>query len=80
MCIIAEAAKELHDKILKSVVEQRTAPPNNWLWTLIEKCQNREDIKFLFNVLENLRKFVSYYLAPLLLLGFQIFSVQHIIM
>ncbi|KAK1412213.1 hypothetical protein QVD17_33266 [Tagetes erecta] len=53
----SEAVKELHDKILKSVTEQRTAPPNNWLWTLIEKCQNREDIKLLFNVLENLRKF-----------------------
>ncbi|MFS8027294.1 hypothetical protein Hanom_Chr16g01497031 [Helianthus anomalus] len=52
-----EAAKELYDKLLKSVLEQRTAPPNNWLWTLIEKCENREDIKLLFNVLENLRKF-----------------------
>ncbi|KAI7741507.1 hypothetical protein M8C21_007737 [Ambrosia artemisiifolia] len=52
-----EAAKELHDKLLKSVIEQRTAPPNNWLWSLIEKCQNREDIKLLYNVLENLRKF-----------------------
>ncbi|KAI7755966.1 hypothetical protein M8C21_025299 [Ambrosia artemisiifolia] len=52
-----EAAKELHDKLLKSVLEQRTAPPNNWLWSLIEKCQNREDIKLLYNVLENLRKF-----------------------
>ncbi|KVH97280.1 uncharacterized protein LOC112522919 [Cynara cardunculus var. scolymus] len=52
-----EAAKELYDKLLKSVIEQRTAPPNNWLWTLIEKCANREDIKLLFNVLENLRKF-----------------------
>ncbi|KAK9051407.1 hypothetical protein SSX86_028034 [Deinandra increscens subsp. villosa] len=52
-----EAAKELHDKLLKSVKEQRTAPPNNWLWALIEKCENREDIKLLFNVLENLRKF-----------------------
>ncbi|KAI3818528.1 hypothetical protein L1987_12337 [Smallanthus sonchifolius] len=52
-----ESAKELHDKLLKSVIEQRTAPPNNWLWTLIGKCQNLEDIKLLFNVLENLRKF-----------------------
>lgn len=52
-----EEAKELYDKLLKSVIEQRTAPPNNWLWTLIEKCANREDIKLLFNVLENLRKF-----------------------
>ncbi|KAI3498239.1 hypothetical protein L1887_34010 [Cichorium endivia] len=52
-----EAAKELHDKLLKSVKDQRTAPPNNLLWTLIEKCANREDIKLLFNILENLRKF-----------------------
>ncbi|GJR02337.1 hypothetical protein Tco_0525321 [Tanacetum coccineum] len=52
-----EAAKELHDKLLKSVVDQRTAPPNNWMWTLIQKCENREDIKLLFNVLENLRRF-----------------------
>ncbi|KAJ0682776.1 hypothetical protein HanPI659440_Chr16g0651121 [Helianthus annuus] len=57
ICFIAAAAKELHDKLLKSVLEQRTAPPNNWLWTLIEKCENREDIKLLFSVLENLRKF-----------------------
>ncbi|KAL8227866.1 hypothetical protein R6Q57_015450 [Mikania cordata] len=52
-----EVAKELHDKLLESMMEQRTAPPNNWLWTLVEKCENREDIKLLFNVLENLRKF-----------------------
>nr|XP_043624216.1 uncharacterized protein LOC122595830 isoform X2 [Erigeron canadensis] len=52
-----EAAKELHDKLLKSVIDKRTAPPNSLLWALIEKCDNREDIKLLFNVLENLRKF-----------------------
>ncbi|XP_076883236.1 uncharacterized protein LOC143531939 [Bidens hawaiensis] len=52
-----ETAKELHDKMIKSVTEQRTAPPNNLLWSLIEKCQNREDIKLLYNALENLRKF-----------------------
>lgn len=52
-----DPAKELHDKLLKSVIEQRTAPPNSWLWTLIEKCANHEDIKLLFNILENLRKF-----------------------
>ncbi|XP_076931028.1 uncharacterized protein LOC143596035 [Bidens hawaiensis] len=49
--------KELHDKLIKSVTEQRTAPPNNLLWSLIEKCQNREDIKLLYNALEDLRKF-----------------------
>lgn len=52
-----DAAKELYDKLLKSVKEQRTAPPNNLLWSLIEKSANREDIKLLFNILENLRKF-----------------------
>ncbi|KAL4586131.1 hypothetical protein LXL04_010762 [Taraxacum kok-saghyz] len=52
-----EAAKEVYDKLLKSVKDQRTAPPNNLLWTLIEQCANREDIKLLFNILENLRKF-----------------------
>nr|GEX28019.1 putative NADH dehydrogenase [ubiquinone] 1 alpha subcomplex subunit 5, mitochondrial [Tanacetum cinerariifolium] len=55
--LVPEAAKELHDKLLKSVVDQRTAPPNNWMWTLMQKCENREDIKLLFNILEKLRKF-----------------------
>lgn len=67
ICIIAEAAKELHDKLIKSVVDQRTAPPNSLLWALIEKCDNREDIKLLFNVLENLRKFVSLFYSHLIL-------------
>lgn len=56
----AEAVKELYDKMLKSVVDQRTAPPNAWLWSLIEKCANREDISLLFDILQNLRRFVSY--------------------
>lgn len=61
MCIWlgADTVKELYDKILKSVNEQRTAPPNAWLWSLIENCANVEDIKLLFDVLENLRRFVS---------------------
>ncbi|KAI3743968.1 hypothetical protein L1987_57040 [Smallanthus sonchifolius] len=29
-----EAVKELHDKLLKSLMEQRTAPPNSWLSNL----------------------------------------------
>lgn len=52
-----EAVKELYDKILKSVNVQRTAPPNAWLWSLLEKCANVEDIKLLFDVLQNLRRF-----------------------
>ncbi|KAK3039011.1 hypothetical protein RJ639_027496, partial [Escallonia herrerae] len=43
--------------MLKSVVEQRTAPPNAWLWLLIEKCANRDDIKLLFDILQSLRRF-----------------------
>ncbi|KAK1390496.1 RING finger and CHY zinc finger domain-containing protein 1 [Heracleum sosnowskyi] len=52
-----ETVKELYDKILKSVNVQRTAPPNAWLWSLIESCANVEDIKLLFDVLQNLRRF-----------------------
>ncbi|CAK9145526.1 unnamed protein product [Ilex paraguariensis] len=52
-----EAVKEVYDKILKSVVEQRTAPPNALLWSLIEKCSNHEDIKHLFQILQRLRIF-----------------------
>lgn len=51
-----EAVKELYDKMLKSVVAQ-TMPPNAWLWSLIEKCENHEDIKLLFDMLQNLRRF-----------------------
>lgn len=59
MLLSAETAKELYDKILKSVNVQRTAPPNAWLWSLISSCANVEDIKLLFDVLQNLRRFVS---------------------
>lgn len=52
-----DAVKELYDKLLKSVKDQRTAPPNAWLWSLIENCTNSEDIKLLFNILETLRRF-----------------------
>lgn len=52
-----ETVKELYDKILKSVNVQRTAPPNAWLWSLLENCANADDIKLLFDVLQNLRKF-----------------------
>ncbi|XP_057960133.1 uncharacterized protein LOC131152322 [Malania oleifera] len=51
-----EAVKELYDKMLQSV-NARTMPPNAWLWSLIEKCANNEDIKLLFDILHNLRRF-----------------------
>lgn len=57
----AETVKEIYDKILKSVVEIRTAPPNAWLWSLIAKCSTPEDIKLLFDLLPKLRAFVSSY-------------------
>ncbi|RVX22094.1 hypothetical protein CK203_001489 [Vitis vinifera] len=56
VCVSLEAVKELYDKMLKSVVAQ-TMPPNAWLWSLIEKCENHEDIKLLFDMLQNLRRF-----------------------
>uniref|UniRef100_A0A2N9GWX7 Uncharacterized protein n=1 Tax=Fagus sylvatica TaxID=28930 RepID=A0A2N9GWX7_FAGSY len=52
-----EAVKELYDKMLESVVGQRTMPPNAWLWSLLENCKNNDDIKLLFDILQNLRRF-----------------------
>lgn len=54
--IPTEAVKELYDKMLQSVKAQ-TMPPNAYLWSLIEKCSNNEDIKLLFDILQNLRRF-----------------------
>jgi hypothetical protein len=54
-----EAVKELHSKILDSVNVKRSMPPNAWLWSLIDNCRNEDDISFLFDVLQNLRRFVS---------------------
>ncbi|KAI6693118.1 hypothetical protein NL676_020828 [Syzygium grande] len=31
--------------------------PNAWTWSMIENCKNGEDIKLLFDVLQNLRRF-----------------------
>lgn len=56
----AEAVKELYDKMLDSVVVKRSMPPNAWLWSLLEKCKNHDDIKLLFDILEKLRRFVSF--------------------
>lgn len=58
----AEGVKELYDKIIESVVVKRTMAPNAWLWSLLENSKNREDIKLLFDVLEKLRRFVSFQL------------------
>ncbi|KAL7178082.1 hypothetical protein ACSBR2_031270 [Camellia fascicularis] len=52
-----ETVKELYDKMLKSVAEQRSMPPNAWLWSLIENCANHDDIKLLFDILKHLRVF-----------------------
>ncbi|KAG5554940.1 hypothetical protein RHGRI_012482 [Rhododendron griersonianum] len=52
-----EAVKELYDKMLKSVVEKRTMPPNAWLWSLIGNCATHNDIKLLFDILQRLRVF-----------------------
>ncbi|MFQ6632613.1 hypothetical protein Gotur_009257 [Gossypium turneri] len=52
-----EAVKELYDDMLQSVNVKRTMPPNASLWSMIGNCKNREDIKLLFDVLQNLRRF-----------------------
>ncbi|GFY85231.1 hypothetical protein Acr_03g0020050 [Actinidia rufa] len=52
-----DAVKELYNKILKSIEEQRTMAPNAWLWSLIENCANHDDIKLLFDILHRLRVF-----------------------
>ncbi|KAI0510400.1 hypothetical protein KFK09_011001 [Dendrobium nobile] len=53
---LPESAQELYAKLLKSV-EAKTMPPNALLWSLIEKCSNKEDIKLLFQILQRLRVF-----------------------
>ncbi|GMI95855.1 hypothetical protein like AT4G15640 [Hibiscus trionum] len=52
-----EAVKELYDNMLQSVNVKRTMPPNASLWSMIGNCKNHEDIKLLFDVLQNLRRF-----------------------
>ncbi|KAJ0092965.1 hypothetical protein Patl1_25588 [Pistacia atlantica] len=56
-CNPSETVKELYDKMLESVNVKRSMPPNAWLWSLIENCKNHDDIKLLFDILENLRRF-----------------------
>ncbi|OIT05579.1 PREDICTED: uncharacterized protein LOC109244249 [Nicotiana attenuata] len=55
--VATESVKELYDKMLKSVMEQRSAPPNAWLWSLIKSCANREDVNLLHDILQRLRIF-----------------------
>lgn len=57
----AEAVKELYEKNLESVNVKRSMPPNAWLWSMIDKCGNHGDIELLFDILKNLRRFVSLY-------------------
>ncbi|XP_010524512.1 PREDICTED: uncharacterized protein LOC104802559 [Tarenaya hassleriana] len=52
-----ESVKELHGKMLDSINIKRSMPPNAWLWSLIENCQNPDDIRLLFDILQNLRRF-----------------------
>ncbi|KAG6664335.1 uncharacterized protein LOC122300455 isoform X1 [Carya illinoinensis] len=52
-----EAVKELYDRMLESVVSKRSMPPNAWLWSLLENCKSNDDIKLLFDILQNLRRF-----------------------
>ncbi|XP_062174870.1 uncharacterized protein LOC133880026 [Alnus glutinosa] len=51
------SVKELYDKMLESVVVKRSMPPNAWLWSMIENCKSHDDIKLLFDILQNLRRF-----------------------
>ncbi|KAL2922801.1 Receptor-like protein 19 [Bienertia sinuspersici] len=54
---VTDPVKDVYDKILESIKVKKSAPPNAWLWSLIEKCKSRDDIKLLFNVLQQLRIF-----------------------
>ncbi|XLT87147.1 hypothetical protein HN873_008900, partial [Arachis hypogaea] len=49
--------KELYDKMLESVKVKRSMPPNAWLWSMIENCKHQQDIRLLFDILENLHIF-----------------------
>ncbi|ESQ47719.1 hypothetical protein EUTSA_v10021000mg [Eutrema salsugineum] len=54
---VSPAVMELHRKILDSINVKRSMPPNAWLWSLIDNCQHGGDIEFLFDALQNLRRF-----------------------
>ncbi|KAG5011162.1 hypothetical protein JHK85_020244 [Glycine max] len=57
----SEDVKELYDKMLDSVKVKRSMPPNAWLWSMIANCKHQPDIRLLFDILQNLRRFVSFY-------------------
>lgn len=56
-----DAVKNLYDKMLESVNVKRSMPPNAWLWSMIASCKHHHDISLLFDILRNLRRFVSFY-------------------
>jgi len=60
-----DAVKNLYDKMLESVNAKRSMPPNAWLWSMIANCKHHHDISLLFDILRNLRRFVSFYSLPL---------------
>jgi hypothetical protein len=68
-----DAVKDLYDKMLQSVNVKRSMPPNAWLWSMIANCKHHHDISLLFDILQNLRRFVSFYSLPLWPLYFQLF-------
>uniref|UniRef100_A0A7N1A3X3 Uncharacterized protein n=1 Tax=Kalanchoe fedtschenkoi TaxID=63787 RepID=A0A7N1A3X3_KALFE len=51
-----DAAKGVYDKMSESI-KARTCPPNALMWSLIENCKKKEDIKLLFTILPELRIF-----------------------
>ena len=53
----SEDVKELYDKMLDSVKVKRSMPPNAWLWSMIANCKQQHDIRLLFDILQNLRRF-----------------------
>jgi hypothetical protein len=64
--------KDLYDKMLESVKVKRSMPPNAWLWSMISNCKHHHDISLLFDILQNLRRFVSFYSLSLSLLSVQL--------
>jgi hypothetical protein len=60
-----DAVKDLYDKMLQSVNVKQSMPPNAWLWSMIANCKHHHDISLLFDILQNLRRFVSFHSLPL---------------
>jgi len=53
--------------MLDSVKVKRSMPPNAWLWSMIASCKHQHDIRLLFDILQSLRIFVSFYSFSFLL-------------